>query len=536
MRSVAWPAARSPELRLAVGLGFERAAPDHFFPTRLERDREGRRPAHAVGAPFHRRLVAPRVRPDLRAPAAHAGAGFDNAHHCGGNVVEIELAIGIAGLVCDLDVRSESRAESLQRCDLVEGLHAGAAAAGRLAARGVLADDQHPPYASGIERQEPALVFQQHDRLDGGVVGRLLVLRRVQRAGGTPGVPGAHAFHHRQHAAGLVVHHGFRHAAVAQRREEWTCEVALFENPGRMAHLDVEAVARGFHRVVRAAPVADDEAIEAPLRLQDLDEQPAVVTAVLSAVSVIGAHDGEAAPAPDGRLEGGQVDFAQRAVIHHDIDLAAIQLLVVQGEMLDARGGAGGLDTLDDGHGHFGGEVGILAEILEVASAQRGAEDIAAGAEDHVLAPRPRLCAQGRPVAACQVRVPGRREGGAGGQAGGRVVVAPGGTPALASEFLADAVRAVGHPELRDAKAFDRRQGKQRCPVAEADFLFERHRPKQCLDAFRSRTVISGYVHNPPCMFCAWARAPRPDPILRKKRRTIKQHGQSGVKPPHSKR
>ena len=131
--------------------------------------------------------------------------------------------------------------------------------------------------------------------------------------------------------------------------------------------------ARGV--VVRAAPVGDDGAIEAPLVAQDLAEQVLVLVGVDAVDEVIGAHDALGRGLAGHDLEAGEVDLAQRALVDDGVGRLAAGLLGVHGEVLGAGADSLGLDAAHVGGGHLAREVGVLGEVLEVAAAQRVALD-----------------------------------------------------------------------------------------------------------------------------------------------------------------
>ena len=66
----------------------------------------------------------------------------------------------------------------------------------------------------------------------------------------------------------------------------------------------------------------------------------------------------------------------QSALVHHTIAHHAPGFLIVAGKVLDAAAHAGALHTADEGGAHFTGEHRILAEVLEVATAQRAPLDV----------------------------------------------------------------------------------------------------------------------------------------------------------------
>ena len=59
----------------------------------------------------------------------------------------------------------------------------------------------------------------------------------------------------------------------------------------------------------------------------------------------------------------------QGALVHHAVTDHAVGLLIVGGKMLDAAAHTVALDALDQRRPHLTAEIGVLAEILKVASA-----------------------------------------------------------------------------------------------------------------------------------------------------------------------
>src|SRR5207248_7582604 len=122
-----------------------------------------------------------------------------------------------------------------------------------------------------------------------------------------------------------------------------------------------------------------------------------------------------------GRLEGRQVDLAQRPLVDDLVDRLAVGLLVVRGEVLDLGEYPLLLDRLHLGDGQSAGQVRILAEVLEVAPVAGYPGDVHAGRLDEVLAAVGDLLAGDRPEAGGRRGVPGRGHRERGWQRGGRL-------------------------------------------------------------------------------------------------------------------
>ena len=180
--------------------------------------------------------------------------------------------------------------------------------------------------------------------------------------------------------------------------------------PRRARHLEVESGEQRLGRAVRPEPVAHHHAVEAPLVAQHVGEQPPVLAAVRPVEPVVAAHHGACSRSPHGRLERDEVQLAQGALVDLRRDRHPLELGVVADEVLDARGDALGLQTLDVGDGQLGGEHRVLAEALEVAPTDRGAMEVDRRGEEHAGALRPGLPPEGPSDVADQVRVPGGAE------------------------------------------------------------------------------------------------------------------------------
>ena len=74
----------------------------------------------------------------------------------------------------------------------------------------------------------------------------------------------------------------------------------------------------------------------------------------------------------DGGLEGGEVDLVQGALADGDVDTVALELFVVDDEVLDGGDDAFGLDALDIADGHLAGEERVFAVTFEVAAPEGG--------------------------------------------------------------------------------------------------------------------------------------------------------------------
>ena len=403
--------------------------------------------------------------------------------HAGHVALEAALARGLPVALREDDVgpTAHARQDAFERRDLVEGLHSGRVASRGETAEGVVADHRDRLQLREVERQDGGLVLEQDDAVPRDAEGHVLVRLGVDRAGAATVEP-ARRDQHAQVAAHLVVEHRDRERAVLQPGQEGRGEEVLVVGLAG-AHLEVEALQDGLAGVVGAAPVGDDAAREAPLALEHLVEQVVVVAGVLAAELVVGAHHRERPALAHSRLERRQVDLPQRPLVHLHVDRAAVLLLVVDGEVLDAGDRLLGLHALHVAHGHAAGEPRVLAEVVVVAAAQRRSLDVERGAEDHVLAARAGLVPDHAAVGVGQLGVPGRGEGHADGHRGREVARPAGRLPRVDAHLLAHALRPVGGPQVGHAEPLDAAGAELAVGVDEADLLLEGEAGQQVLDA-----------------------------------------------------
>ena len=131
------------------------------------------------------------------------------------------------------------------------------------------------------------------------------------------------------------------------------------EEGSRTRHLEVQT---GTERsgAARPEPIRDHDSLEAPLPLQHINEEVSVLAAELSAQLVVGRHHHGDVGIPDRRLEGWQVDLAQRPLVDLDVDRHSLEFLIVAHEMLDGATHTLTLHALDIGDRHSTAEEGVL--------------------------------------------------------------------------------------------------------------------------------------------------------------------------------
>ncbi len=273
-------------------------------------------------------------------------------------------------------------------------------------------DATHP----GGERQHPAVVLEQYDpglglRLRDFGMGLIIDSpardrRRVVDAVREQGA---------KHAQGRPVHRGFGDLALGQGRLEVGAEkgplVSLIA--GLLIQTRDER-AGGVH----GAPVRHDEALEAPVALQNVGQQERVFTGIDAVHPVVGAHDraGLADLARD--LERQQVALAHRRLGHVDVVDETTRLGGVHREVLHRRDDAIALDPGDRAPRQQAAQVGVFADVFEVAAATRIADQIDPAGQHHAESLGARLGADHPPAPIREVRIEGSAERDSRGQSG----------------------------------------------------------------------------------------------------------------------
>ena len=204
---------------------------------------------------------------------------------------------------------------------------------------------------------------------------------------------------------------------------------------------------------------------------------------VLVVVQVVRAHYAPCAAFLHGGAEGREVDFAQRTVADDDVDLVAVHLVVVQRVVLDTRGDAVRLQSADVRHNHARRQQRVFAHVLEVASAQRRAQHVDAGAQEHVLAAVEGFLAERLAIGESRLRIPRCGETRQRGKGHARVVGLPGLHPFVPKHIGAHAVRPVVGPELGYAQARHAGRAELALGVDYGDFLLRSHPPECVFDA-----------------------------------------------------
>ena len=405
--------------------------------------------------------------------------------------------------------------QSTQRAHLVEGFQLAAASTGTQAAGGVLSHyEQGCSLAfSGLfpgdapdmqfrqsllrERQQSALVLEQHDALLRNLPCRLAVFRRVHGTvglhplvGETSGLGVLHrAQDEAQHAACLVIDDLLGHLTPAAHVQvAFAQEIALVADP-RLAresvrsrtHLQVQSVEGTLVRVVSCPPVRDDRSVKGPFPFQDVVDEPLVVRGVLVEVLVVRPHNAPRLALAHRSLEGTQVEFVECAVRHPHIDMSPELLLLVQRIMLHATGHAVALQPLDVGDAEAGSQQRILAHVLKVTSVERRAVQVDPRSQQHRLAAVASLLAHHLAIKFRQRGVPRGRQTRQGRECRTGIVGPLGMVPVVPVDFHAHAMRSVAHVQFRNAESLHAGAGKLTLCVAEPHLLLQRHLPERLL-------------------------------------------------------
>jgi hypothetical protein len=237
-------------------------------------------------------------------------------------------------------------------------------------------------------------------------------------------------------------------------------------------HLPVEAGRERRDAVAHGAPVGDDEALEAPLVLEDVAEEAAMLRGQRPVDLVVRAHHRPGPGLRDGLLEGRKVELAKGALVDLGVDGEALELLVVGGVVLQRGPDTVGLDALDHGHGHLAGEERVFREVLEAAAAERRALHVDAGAQHDVDLERDALFGHRAAHRPQERRVPRRGRARRGREARGGEA---GGPRRVDVRHAPDAVRTIRDDHRGDAEALDRCGRPAACAGAQGRLLLERH-------------------------------------------------------------
>ena len=201
-------------------------------------------------------------------------------------------------------------------------------------------------------------------------------------------------------------------------------------------HLEIETVVAGGDAVVSRIPVGHEDALKTPLALEHLDVEEVVLRGVDAVDQVVGVHDGVDVGFGNRSFKRGEIDFAHGALVHVGAGIVAIELLIVEGVVLDGGDDALGLHAFNERNQQRGVQVRIFRKVLEIAAGNWRAGDVDAGTEEEVDAAGAGIAAEGFADLAGKIGVPtgGKRRA---------TSVCGGGSPG------AHAHRSIGHLEAR---------------------------------------------------------------------------------------
>ena len=169
---------------------------------------------------------------------------------------------------------------------------------------------------------------------------------------------------------------------------------------------------------MRGVPVGHEHAVPAPLLAKERAVECRVSRAVDPVDAVVGHHH-RPGPGLHHGLEGEQVDLPQRPFVDDAVDGGALGLGVVAHEVLWTCGDALRLDPCDVRRRESGSENRILRVALEVAAAERGADDVDHRPQHVVHAGPLRFDTDARRNFRDDVHVPGGAESRSAGSARG---------------------------------------------------------------------------------------------------------------------
>ena len=214
---------------------------------------------------------------------------------------------------------------------------------------------------------------------------------------------------------------------------------------GLARHLEMKTRPDALDPVDHGIPVRNDDAFEAPFFLELLGQHHRRLRAVDALHPVVARHDRPRLRLLDGDLERCHVDLVQSSVIDVRVHVHALRLDVVCHEVLHRRTHSLALHTVDVSSCKLTRQQGVLAEILEVATAQRRPLDVHSRSQEHVDAQCLSLLAQCLANLFEKLEIPGRRQARSRREAGSRRLVAV--APRVGRGGPAQTVGTVGDPD-----------------------------------------------------------------------------------------
>ena len=108
--------------------------------------------------------------------------------------------------------------------------------------------------------------------------------------------------------------------------------------------------------VIASAPVGHDSPLEAPVVPQYVGQQPRGFRCVCAVDVVIRGHKRPGLGLSYGDFESPQIDFPHGALAHASVVVQAVELLVVEGEVLDRGADSVGLYAVNVGGSNLAGQ------------------------------------------------------------------------------------------------------------------------------------------------------------------------------------
>ena len=307
-----------------------------------------------------------------------------------------------------------------------------------------------------VERQQVAVVLEKHDRLLGGLLGQLLVLRAVGDAVRVVGIdiglveqPQAElgCQNSRNRAVDLPLRHGtllhlVEEGAVDRAVAEIVVHSGLQRLAGRAREIGRDVVS--LHQHLEPAAIGGHVALEAPLLAEHPVEQPRIDVRRNAVDLVVGSHYAAGVRLDDRGLESREIELADDSLgVVAGRGVGSTLRRPVHGEVLGGGHNvvavdrkAGALEARDGSHGHARTEVRIFTVGFLGSAPARVARQIEHRREGLLDSGGRHLIGGGVEHAIDQRRVPGAGQSQSLWEAGGAVRHKP--VQRLALEDLRD--------------------------------------------------------------------------------------------------
>ena len=233
----------------------------------------------------------------------------------------------------------------------------------------------------GIERQQIPLVLEQRNAFESALKSDCAIGDRVSGVGGIelrticPAVAQLGA----EEPEEMVVDGGFSYLTNLNGRNK-----ILRIHEFRAGHFEIEAVIDRGNSVVGCVPVGHENALKTPFTLEQFDVEKVILRGVNPVHLVVGIHHRVHVSLGDGGLKGRQIDLAHGALVDVDARVVAIELLIVEGEVLHCSGNALRLHAFNKWDHEGSVQKRIFGKVFKIAPAKRRARDVYAGTEKEV--------------------------------------------------------------------------------------------------------------------------------------------------------